>query len=48
MGGNVTKLEDLERIRKELILSKEPISGILENARTGIYDYKFDTLQKIG
>ncbi len=29
-------------------MSKVPLTGILENARTGIYDYKFDKLQKIG
>ncbi len=48
MGAKVTKEEDLERIRNEFIMSKEPLSEILENARTGIYDYKFKKLQKIG
>ena len=47
MGAKVTKEEDLERIRNEFIMSKEPLAEILENARTGIYDYKFKKLQKI-
>jgi hypothetical protein len=28
-------------------MSKEPLTKILETARSGIYDYKFKKLQKI-